>query len=539
MQYRPLERVLLGAILALSLGLNTWNLAAGQPRHWDEAVDTLHPVFSLDALDHAFGGRADWSIKYPRFFYVVTGAVERVALAVRYGPAEAGRIHEELLAHHAASVGRLSGEELRESFRRWAEPIGTMIVAGRAVSAVMGTLLVLATFLFAGALFGAVPGLVASALVAVSYPFVYYAHTVNVDVPYLCLGVFALHAAVRAVRTGTTRQLIAAGLLAALAVATKDQAYGMFLLAAPLVLLLMARNGRPVPWRGLALAAAAAVLAYLLLIGVPYDLPDVRRHFDHVFGAGVEPFRQTESAWTLLVETAGHLHDALGGLPLLLAAIGTVLAFRRAGRAAWLLIAPALSMYLTFIAPIGYCYLRFTMPILLVLLIAAALPIAGLLGARGWRWAGFVLFAAAFLPAALRSIEVNRMLGADTRLRAQGWMDAHVAAGEGVAMYRETPQHNVELPRHARVAALTLDMQRLPEGFGVPDVVVLSAFDPLRAGSGRVEALPPAAARRRFFGHDYALEAVIEPLFEHPIRRGVAFQPTIVAYRRVAHEAGE
>ena len=80
-----------------------------------------------------------------------------------------------------------------------------------------------------------------------NWTFAYYAHTSNLDVPYLFWGCLAVLSLVRAVARREPRRLRAFAALAALAVGTKDQAYAMFLLGAPAAVLAAAwsdRDGR-------------------------------------------------------------------------------------------------------------------------------------------------------------------------------------------------------------------------------------------------------------------------------------------------------
>ena len=76
----------------------------------------------------------------------------------------------------------------------------------------------------------------AALFATLNWAFSYYAHTSNLDVPYLfwaCLAVLWLE---RAILRHEPRRLRTFAVFAAMAVGTKDQAYAMFLLGAPAVL---------------------------------------------------------------------------------------------------------------------------------------------------------------------------------------------------------------------------------------------------------------------------------------------------------------
>jgi dolichyl-phosphate-mannose-protein mannosyltransferase len=70
----------------------------------------------------------------------------------------------------------------------------------------------------------------------VGVPFTYYSHTSNLDVPYLFWTSLAALALVRTIARREPKRLRGALVFMALAVATKDQAYAVFLVGAPVVL---------------------------------------------------------------------------------------------------------------------------------------------------------------------------------------------------------------------------------------------------------------------------------------------------------------
>ncbi|HVH43206.1 MAG TPA: hypothetical protein VM925_12715, partial [Labilithrix sp.] len=76
-------------------------------------------------------------------------------------------------------------------------------------------------------------GWCAAAFAGVNVSFTYYAHTSNLDVPYLFWGTWSLLHFTRAITRREPRRFRRALALAVLAVATKDQAYALFLLSLP------------------------------------------------------------------------------------------------------------------------------------------------------------------------------------------------------------------------------------------------------------------------------------------------------------------
>ena len=109
----------------------------------------------------------------------------------------------------------------------------SLAVAARLVSLAMSVGIAWSVARIAEELRGRRAAWCAAAFLCVNAPLTYYAHTTNLDVPYLFWGSLALLALVRAVTREEPRLLRRWAVLAAIAVATKDQAYALFLLAAP------------------------------------------------------------------------------------------------------------------------------------------------------------------------------------------------------------------------------------------------------------------------------------------------------------------
>lgn len=536
------HRWIAALILLISGAFNFTAIDYGQPAHYDQAVDGLHPVFALDALRHTFGERSQVGLKYPRLHYLVTGAAERAWLFVRYGADESAARVDRMLALFDRA-GSMPPDVLRRQFAEQADAIGELNVVGRCVAAAYGILLVWTMMRFTRRFASDLAALIAGALTATSYPVVYYAHTLNVDVPYMTLGLLALDQAVAAIQTGRTRPMIWMGVFAALAGATKDQVYGWFVFTIPVILWLLARPGalgqdgprRPFPWRGVAIALPIAAVTYLLAFGVPWDMRAFHVHFDHIFGDGVDPFREFHGATghvQLQAQIGQHLGDAMGWVLPWVSVFGLVVAFRRLGRGALLILVPAISYDATFIAPIGYCYLRFTIPILLMLLVAAAIGFAAIAERSPAKWFGIAALAFVLQAAGAKSWGMLELMRDEPWTPATRWIETNIEPTAFAVTSFDLPLHNIDPPRCARVVQRRYG-DPLPPDLGVPDWIVMSVFETprtiLEVTPPRAEPLPVVPA----FGTHYELAAKFGPQREHPIRRGAAFQPHIAIYRRV------
>lgn len=527
-------------VLALAAALNVVGIGFGMPRHYDPSVDSIHPALSLDAFDRIAGNRHVGGLKYPRTHLLLVGAVQRGWLVLRHG--QDGSVAGDAIVARLHSLMPKSSIEARDAFREFEPYISELVIVGRLLSAAFGVLLVYAMFRLGRLVGGASAGAIAAFLTAVSFPVVYYAHTLNVDVPMFAFCFLGLAELLYAARERCGRRLVASAVLIALAVGVKDQAYALFVGAIPLAAYQWFRRD-PVRAnaRGSLLgpigACAVGVAVYALSQGLPFDSAGVRAHFEHIVGAGSETYRiypnDLGGQWLLLRETASHLLATLGWPLAVLAVAGIVLTWRRDRFAALALILPALTVHLTFQALIGYTYLRFTLPIALLGVVAVALVFAEFLRARSLRIPALLVLLLMAGDRAQRAIEVDQMLVEDSQAAASDWLAKNIAPGETVFAALELPLHNVDIPPAA--ATRYFDPAAKPElkaGEVAPLTIVFSVYDQMITA---YEPRPPFAdtpKRTTLFGCEYQAVASFAPSLPHPIRQGAAFCPTVVVFRR-------
>jgi hypothetical protein len=264
-------------------------------------------------------------------------------------------------------------------------------------------------------------------------------------------------------------------------------------------------------------------------------MPAWHEHFDHIFGEGVDPFRELPNTphghMLLQLQIAQHLTDAMGFVLPLVALAGFVVLARKIGRGALLALVPALSYDATFIAPIGYCYLRFTIPILLMLLVAAGAAFAALLEHRRLRIAGALMLAFVVGESAWKTYGLLDLMRHEPWTPATRWIDEHMRSAQFVVTSYDLPLQNIDPPVAPRVSQRRFG-DALPDNFGVPDWIVTSVFDVPRTVLEKKEPVQPVLDDIAAFGTRYELQAKFVPVREHPIRRGAAFQPQIAIYKQ-------
>jgi hypothetical protein len=323
-------------------------------------------------------------------------------------------------------------------------------------------------------------------------PFVFYAKTINVDVPYVFWFVVSCLFLVEAHRRGGARDCAAFGVAAAAAVATKDQAYALYVLPALHLAWRLGRSRQGLV--ALAAGTAAGLAALALLFNLPFNYEGFRNHVDLVVGpasAGYRMFPPTLAGqWVLARVTGGQLLWAVGvpGTILLLAG----LLKRRHGSSepavpVWVYLA-ALSYYVTLIAVIGYVYDRFLLPVTTLLALVAAI---------GVRKTGFVLtrrlqneargLVAFVLLGWLiwRAASVDALLVRDSRYAAEAWLRAHVPRDAWVVSVDEFGY----VPRLDRFRHRQIDATIAETLSARPDFIVVNTEFLARAAADSPERL--------------------------------------------------
>jgi 4-amino-4-deoxy-L-arabinose transferase-like glycosyltransferase len=297
---------------------------------------------------------------------------------------------------------------------------------------------------------GARAGLFAAAACALSVLLTYYGQVGNLDVPYLFWSMLSLLAVMRAIAGYDIRQLWWAALLAAAAIATKDQAYAVFALSLPLVLLLWfvadawpRENSRKIAMT-LVPAAAVALFALLLVDGVITNPSGFLRRVAFLTGPASQDYAEylqgPQGWWALLRDMAIYFGHGTGWCVLVLAALGVGLHLRRSAGALRMAGLLPLLAILSFIICFNFAALRsddrFLLPQAVLACVYIGIAADALAFSRpARRLAGRFILATLAVVALHHVIGVNAAMLMDPRYDAERWMAAHVAPGDTVEIY--------------------------------------------------------------------------------------------------------
>jgi hypothetical protein len=330
-------------------------------------------------------------------------------------------------------------------------------VVSRSVSVVMGALTLLVLAILASLTIGKPRSLLAPFFLLTAPTFVFYSKTMNLDIPYVFWVSIAMLLFVRALSTRTLSDHVLLGAAVALAVTTKDQAYGFFPLAAVVLLFAswtdacersswIARVTATVFDRRLWAGAATFLVVYVLSMGVLWNWDGVIEHFTLITGGASQDFRMFAPTFRgmgeLALATATIMPSALGPSCAAFAVVGLAAAVLnpRRYRLLLLLLLLAVGYLVSFVAVVGYIYDRF--------LLGVALPVA-LLAAVGFDLTmraipkldvRRVIAAGLLLVALWPAVLLNWRIVFDSRREVEEWLESAIpsdpyVAGYGLSMY--------------------------------------------------------------------------------------------------------
>lgn len=429
-------------LIAGSLLLNGtaiwWGLPGG---FWPP--DELTPKDVAVAFSRHFSH--GWFERYPPFhFYVLTAA------------------HAPVTAMEWAGLvrpGSIEGETLRA-------------ILGRLVSLAAGAGTLGLLFASARRLFGARTALFAVAQLALVAPFVYYAKTANLDVPYLFWFALAFWFLVRLLDRPTLRDIAGYGCAATLSICTKDQAYGLFAFPSLLIVWRLAQDHRHAGHGGslfralldprLLIGTAAAVALFALCHNLLFNWDGFLGHVEIIMGGASQGYRMFPSTpageWALLALTARIVRTALGWPLLLCALTGLVVSIARRDtrRAALLVMLPIVSYYATFVAVVGYDYDRFLLPAFFLSAMLGGLALDALIRSTLPRAAAIAVTAVVYAYSFLYVASIDILMLRDSRYTVERFLAAHAAETDRIG-YVFPSLYNPRVDRWPNAEVLSLD----------------------------------------------------------------------------------
>jgi hypothetical protein len=430
---RPLLAILIIAFAIYITGLN-WGLPqaanAASVNPW--ALDTVAPVAPLNEAYHKFTRSGNEWVTYPLFHYIVIDTFYTPYLAFQY---LTGNFENP-------SSSFPYGIKDPKSF------LQDLTIIARLISLAMAIGIIIIFFKITRELFSRETALWTALFVMLIAPISYYAKTSNLDVPYLFWVSLSVWQYVLLVKYYRLRHFVLFGIFGALAIATKDQAYGFYVLI-PLAIIyvvytkhkvednnrygyLKATVSLPVIYTGLA-TIITYVLANNLLFG---GLDGFLRHMD--LGSKLYENRFTihgnphslANQLKLWYESGLIIVQSIGIALPVLSLIGIYLAFKRRLWLALSILIFSISYYLFVIAAWNGVFSRYLLMPLLLLMPFAGYACTRLLEMKkSLRSIGQILIAVSIVWQALLIFDLNYSLLHDSRYSIANWVKQNIPAG--------------------------------------------------------------------------------------------------------------
>ncbi len=474
-------RVLLA--LVLSLVLNLVGIQWGLPNDnntW--AADSLQPLTPMAVGKHVLMGDS----RNSGWFYFKYPLGHPTVLLMAQSPYLAW-------AHFRGEL-KSPSSTYPYGFKDPERSLAILAVLTRLVSALMGVGVTAVAIVLGWRLFGVVAGELSGFLVAGFYPLVFYSHTANVDVALLFWCVLAILAVVGAAEGDSRLSAAIAGVAAAMALLTKEQAVGL-LAALPFVWLIWRWNfGKPLfrGWRGQTFSAVICAVIVTVVVGnVWWNPAGYWNRWRFLLGILPAELREKYAPYQFLVQVpkglslereGRHILKAFGvALQALtppvavLASLGVVVALLRRRGALLLLFTVVAAYYALSLRALELLPVRYVMPLSFFALLLAAATVQEIVQ---WTvripFVGALAQAVVIVLAILPGLEVDHLLLRDPRYAAEEWLRAHARAGQRIEVY----QPQTYLPRFASDLRVTKvpEAERRIDAFAKrrPEFVVLS-----------------------------------------------------------------
>lgn len=449
--------------------------------------------------------KPDWYTAYPLFHYLVLGA-----LYIPY------------LGYLRLSGGfPAPSESFPYGFEDPITTLAILTIIARAVNVLMAVGVVIAAYLIAKTLWDKAAATWAALVVLLAGTMVFYARTSNLDVPALFWTALGALVAIRILTLGLTRRrAILLGVAAALAVATKDQAYGALVPGLAFLALAVSwprgrAEGQPGvkrAWGHLLVMTLVGVAVYAVANGIVFRPSRFVRHVEFVTGFERSFFNlqhastltilrpATVSGYaTLLWDTLRATATSIGPLLLIAGLVGISLAWRRRP-ASRLLVWMGVGFVVLSLFPIRHMQYRYALFPGFVLALFAGYAISWAWGRGGpRRVAAGVVIAIGMGWQVLTASDLTYQMLFDARYRAGDWLATTAEPGDRFGYFGARHQ-----------------LPSIPEG-----VVPIE----LMGDSSAVERLARGAGGMRFL-------VVAPDYFSDPSRERSLFLPETM-YRRL------
>ena len=449
---RSVDRLKLGVLLAALLVVYVIEINHGLPNRdivWGYDSNPLVPLIAAKKI-FLDGWNTGWHTPYPNFHYYVLLVLLTPYMAVQWllgnlsglrmeGGYPYGLADFDTIFMHLAIITRLVSVAMAVGTAYWVYQIGRVLHSTRA-------------------------GLFAACIIGLSPAVVYYVHVETLDIPMLFWLSAALYCYVRVLQSFALRYYVGLAVLAAIATATKDYAYGAFvLMPVPIVVALTRHNygsiaagnlARAVVDRRHVIALGVFVLSFAIAENWIWNFSGFLNHVRLAGGLAPEAADAVYTSlgrfdvWSplRLMSMARILVFVLGWAGFATCVLGVLYTGFRERRILWILGWPMVSYYVFTICqvlPASSLIERPYLPVGLILAILGGVLLARASSSR--LLVSKVLAVCAVVAIAVNGVAMDLALIADPRHQAEQWLNQNVTAGAMVEFYglrSQSPRFN-------------------------------------------------------------------------------------------------
>ncbi|ESA34759.1 dolichyl-phosphate-mannose-protein mannosyltransferase [Leptolyngbya sp. Heron Island J] len=379
----------------MSFFLNILGIWWGLPSWEGWAPDEIIPKDVLLGISDLFSG--NWYDTYPPFHFYL--------LAVLYLPLNLPAIIWRELGFIDFS-GVLVDNSTTNIFHLTYQ---ISYFVGRIVSVLMGTGTVLVVYLCGREISPKQESLLTALIVSLLTPFVYYSKIINVEVPYVFWFCLSLLFYIRILKAHRLTDYLLFSAAAVLSICTKDQAYGLYVLTAPYILISKCIHDRRtlrVGWlqsltdRKVLYSTALSVILFCAIHNILFNYSGFLSHVQLLIGPAsydsADFFTRDDNNWSqhwqLLLQSLRNVQFSFT-LPVFgICLAGLVMSLFKVYRNGFgrdinnycklSLLVPVISYYLFFVSVILYSRTRFLIPVCIILAFFGAQFISDVLLSR-------------------------------------------------------------------------------------------------------------------------------------------------------------
>ena len=423
------KRLKIPAILLLiSLFINIFGIWWGLPNYYPWGVDDLTPNAPLLIAKNNF----QIDSRYPILHFVLLDVVYAPYLGYLY-------LTGGLVNPHAG---------FPYGFTNPLTSLTVLLVLSRLVSAIMGGLTVVFIYLGVKTLYGKKAAIFSALSVAFSYIFILFAHMGNLDIPYAFWFSIALYAYAKLIKTYKTKYYIFLGIFTALAIATKDQIAGFFLLI-PLPLLYLhikkhKKQGlkKAIFNKKLLYCLLALLSIYIIFNNILIDFSGFQYRINHwLSGGGTDKYIQFPSTFfgqlELFKDFLYKLEYSIGLALFVLLLISFIYGIVKLDDYKFAFLIPLISYYIFDIAMVHSVYYRFTIPVIIVLAFFLGSFLSDMFKIIKIKNVVYTLLILIFAYTFMYGFSANLTLTYDSRHSAEDWMIQNIEKDSKIEIYQD------------------------------------------------------------------------------------------------------